>query len=316
MTKKYQSIILIFVLFSSLSAGLTQAQPELGNWELGIEYPEDDSNNSFIISKTGQVSISFFVDNSQFVDIEVEFEYEIPFEGESSGPESEIISSGENKSFTLVVSNINVFEYAAESKDILKITANLVSRAGIAVIIPENQEKSADLKIPTIYSLEADILDPIGPMNAGTDMILRVNVVNVGNVKDRVGDLEISDNCPLLTLDNGLDSLMTTEINLGGTAMADLKITASESHPEKKCRIEIAVYSNGAMNAGSSEISEDDTTVTVEPPLSNPSTDPDEPEDPENPIEVVSSNLPAPGLFIVTIGIFGALIATKKKTIE
>jgi len=49
MTKKYQSIILIFVLFSSLSAGLTQAQPELGNWELGIEYPEDDSNNSFII---------------------------------------------------------------------------------------------------------------------------------------------------------------------------------------------------------------------------------------------------------------------------
>jgi len=313
MTKKHQSIILIVVLLSSLSAGFTQAQPELGNWELGIEYPGDDSNNSFSISKMGQVSITFFVDNSQFVDIEVEFEYEIPFEGESSGPESEMISSGENKSFTLVVSNIDVYEYAAESIDILKITANLVSRAGIAVIIPENQEKSADLKIPTIYSLEVDILDPIGPMNAGTDMILRVNVVNIGNVKDRVGDLETSDNCPLLTLDNGLESLMTTEINLGGTAEADLKITASESHPEKNCKIEIAVYSNGAMNSGSSEITEDETTVTVEPPLSKPGTNPDDPDDPDDPMEVVSSNLPAPGLLIVIIGIFGALITTKKE---
>jgi hypothetical protein len=30
-------------------------------------------------------------------------------------------------------------------------------------------------------------------------------------------------------------------------------------------------------------------------------------------MEVVSSNLPAPGLLIVIIGIFGALIATKEK---
>jgi len=103
---------------------------------------------------------------------------------------------------------------------------------------------------------------------------------------------------------------MTTEINLGGTAEANLKITASESHPEKNCRIEITVYSNGAMNAGSSEITEDETTVTVEPPLSKPGTNP---EDPEDLIEVVSSNLPAPGLLIVIIGIFGALIATKEE---
>jgi hypothetical protein len=67
------------------------------------------------------------------------------------------------------------------------------------------------------------------------------------------------------------------------------------------------------MNAGSSEISEDETTVTVEPPLSKPGTNPEDPEDPEDPMEVVSSNLPAPGLLIVIIGIFGAFIATKEE---
>ena len=46
-------------------------------------------------------------------------------------------------------------------------------------------------------------------MNAGTDMILRVTVTNTGNIRDKVGEIDLSDNCPLMTLDNGLDRLLT-----------------------------------------------------------------------------------------------------------
>ena len=94
----------------------------------------------------------------------------------------------------------------------MKITASLVSRAGIAVLYLKIKKSLADLKIPIIHSITVDIADPAGPMNAGTDMILRVSVTNTGNIKDKVGEIDLSDNCPLMTLDNGLDKLLVTDL--------------------------------------------------------------------------------------------------------
>ena len=90
-------------------------------------------------------------------EIEVSFVYEIPFDGEGDGPESEKIQAGENETFTLTIENIDVFDFAANSVEEMKITASLVTRAGVQVLIPENQEAMADLKIPTIYSILVDI---------------------------------------------------------------------------------------------------------------------------------------------------------------
>ena len=132
-------------------------------------------------------------------------------------------------------------------------------------------------------------------MNAGSDVILSVTVTNSGNVQDKVGEVEVSDNCPLLTTDNGLDSLMTSNIAPGQAVEANLIATASESHPRRNCKIEVSVSSNGAMNSSGSEIAEDDTTVTIEPPLAEPDED-DDPGGDSDPVEVVSSSLPAPGL--------------------
>ncbi len=95
-----------------LSAGvalllLTCAAPvqgQLGSWELGIDYPQDNEDMPFSVGTDGGVSIQFFVNNEELVDIGVEFDYEIPFGGEDDGPESETIGAGDNKSFTLTVS--------------------------------------------------------------------------------------------------------------------------------------------------------------------------------------------------------------------
>ena len=242
------------------------------------------------------------------MDIVVEFEYEIPFEGEADGPESETIGSGENKSFILSVSGIDVWSFAADSKEQFTIRANMVSRAGLPVGLPgENRESSGELRIPTIYSLEIDISDPVGPMNAGSDAILRVSVVNHGNVQDKVGDIEVTDNCPLLTTDNGLDSLMTQNIASGQTIEADLVATASESHPRRNCKVEVSISSNGAMNSGEASVVSDDTTLTVEPPLQNEEDNSGGNEDgnSESVTEVVSTSLPSLGFvqIVVTLAV-------------
>ena len=304
-----------------LSAGvalflLTCAAPvqgQLGSWELGIDYPQDNEDVPFSVGTNGGVSIQFFINNEELLDIGVEFDYEIPFGGEADGPESEIIEAGENKSFTLIVSGIDVWSYAADSKEEFTISATLMTRQGIPIGLPgEGQEAVGDLKIPTIYSLEVDISDPVGAMNAGSDVILTVTVTNKGNVQDKVGEVEASDNCPLLTTDNGLDSLMTSNIGAGQSAEANLIATASESHPRRNCKIEVSVSSNGAMNSGGSVIADDDTTVTVEPPLVADEENND-PEDTSNPVEIVSSGLPAPGIAtLICVLAIASLVAPRR----
>jgi hypothetical protein len=304
-----------------LSAGvalffLTCAAPvqgQLGSWELGIDYPQDNEDVPFNVGINGVVSIQFFVNNEELADIGVEFDYEIPFEGESDGPESETIGAGDNKSFILTISGIDVWSYAADSREEFTISATLISRAGLPIALPgEVQEVVGDLKIPTIYSLEVDISDPVGAMNAGSDVILTVTVTNRGNVQDKVGEVEVSDNCPLLTTDNGLDSLMTSNIGAGQSAEANLIATASESHPRRNCKIEVSVSSNGAMNSGGSEIADDDTTVTVEPPLVADEENND-PDDTDNPVEIVSSSLPASGITTLICVLAAASLVTSRR---
>ena len=53
-------------------------------------------------------------------------------------------------------------------------------------MIPETQEKTGDLEIPEIFQLNVDIADAVGPINAGTDTVLRVTVTNKGTARDKI----------------------------------------------------------------------------------------------------------------------------------
>ena len=301
MNKVICIVVSLFVLTSLTTISSAQEQPELGNWELGIKYIADDDSMPFLLNEDGERVIEFYVHNTQMFEIEVSFTYDIPFDGEDDGPESEKIQAGENETFSLAIENIDVYNFAANTEEEMKITASLVTRAGVQVLIPENQEAIADIKIPTIFSISVDIDDPVGPMNAGTDMILRVTVSNNGNIKDKVGEIDLSDNCPLMTLDNGLEKLLITDLEKDQSTSADLKITASQSHPRKNCKLEITVHSNGAMNAGSSKITDDETSITVEPPLSKPTENEDDTDDEESITEVVDTNLPSSGISAILL---------------
>ena len=73
----------------------TTVNAQFGSWELGIEYPQDNEDVPFEVRQDGTASVVFFVSNEELLDIVVEFEYDIPCEGEGDGPESETIGAGE-----------------------------------------------------------------------------------------------------------------------------------------------------------------------------------------------------------------------------
>jgi len=293
------------MLLPVLPGVVAQPEPSIGNWELGIDYPKEDDSNPFVVSIAGSTLINFWVANDGLFNIKVTFEYEVPWDAQFSGPESATIGPGANTSFSMMVAGIDVYSIDAMTKDAFTISANLEERSGIPAVIPENQEKTGDLEIPEIFQLNVDIADAVGPINAGTDTVLRVTVTNRGNARDKIREIDISDDCPLLTTDGGLDVLLSRNIEKGASTTADLKVMVSESHPKRNCRIEVTIASEGADGA---QLSTDFTRVNVEPPPTQQN-DPDDPEDSTDPVEVVTSNLPAPGLSVVLSILIGALIA-------
>ena len=303
--------LFVISLLVPLSPAMGQ---ELDSWELGIMYPNEDADNPFEVSKDGKVKVEFFVENSGFVEITVEFDYDIPFGGEHDGPEGDTIPAGTNETYDLEISGIDVFSFEARKIETFSITATITERQGVPDPLNTQQNEEGDLIIPTIYDLRIEVGDPIGPMNAGSDTILRVIVTNTGNVQDKVGDVQVSDDCPLLTTDNGLDSLMVGNIAPGKKAEGDLRVSASESHPRRHCDITVTVSSNGAMNTGGSVVVSDESRVSVEPPLRE-----SEPEDSdgenEGTVESVKSNLPAPGLISsIASVLFGFPMGRREKS--
>ena len=287
-------------------------QPSPPGWDLGIDYPQEDENEPFKLNNGGSVIVSFFVSNDELLPITIDFTYEVPFEGDFDGPESETIGAGNNKSFSLMIMNIEVGDFSAEVTEEFSITGTLVARGSVPQLIPDSRDGLGQLQIPTIHSLKATLSEPVGPMNSGSDMTLTLEVKNLGNVADRVGSVEVSDNCPLLATDNGLDSLTAKDIPIGGQIQGSLIVTASESHPQRNCDVEVTISSNGATNSGGSEMSESNVRVSVEPPPINQE-DPESPDGNEDIIdEVVSSNLSFVGILPIVSVILLASMNKKR----
>jgi len=304
-------------LFLLTTIPSVQSQGDIYPWDIEIEFENDDSSDPFDISEDGKATITFTVSNNGFLSMDLEFEYEGPFQGTYTGPSDASIPANSNESFQLEVTKIKVLDFPAKTQEDFLITAKVISLQGTPQISPSSKDAEGKLIIPIVYSLDLEIADPVGPMNAGTAVPLRVSVINIGNIEDRVGDIDISDNCPLLTPNNGLDSLMTKNLNPGQTAQADLELTASESHPKRTCKVEISIASNGAMNTGaSSSLSSAEVQVTIDPTLSDNTDTVDSVDDTTTTTEVVGSSLPSSGLVSIILCVLSALVFTRRNNVQ
>ncbi|MDG1540363.1 MAG: hypothetical protein P8Q46_02280 [Candidatus Thalassarchaeaceae archaeon] len=302
MSSRFASILLGAILTLSFFSAAPSSAQELESWELGINYPGEDSTNPFLLSDEGSAKVEFFVENSGLTEITVEFEFDIPFSGEHEAPEGETITAGSNESFDLKISGIDVLSQDAEKKEKFSITATITARQGIPDPLSSPQNREGDLEIPSIFDLALEITEPFGPMNAGSETILTVTVTNNGNAQDGVGEVDVKDDCPLLSTDNGLDSLLSGNIEAGKEKDANLKVTASESHPKRHCDITVTVTSKREMNGGGNAIAEGEVRVTVEPPPTGDSSSSNQGDGSSSSEDSIESNLPAPGV-IVTISV-------------
>jgi len=313
MSSRVSSMLLGVILALSLFSATPTTAQELESWELGINYPGEDSTNPFLLSSEGSAKVEFFVENSGFTDITVEFEFSIPFSGNHEAPEGETISAGSNESFDLKINGIDVLTHDAEKKEKFSITATITARQGVPDPLSSPQNREGDLEIPSIFDLTVDIAEPFGPMNAGSDTILTVTVTNNGNAQDGVGEVDVKDDCPLLSTDDGLDLLLSGNIEAGKEKDADLRVTASESHPKRHCDITVTVTSKREVSEGGNAMAEDEVRVSVEPPPSEDSGSSSQEGGGSSTEDSVESNLPAPGIIVTLSGFLVALIFPREE---
>jgi len=313
MSSRVSSMLLGVILALTLFSATPTTAQELESWELGINYPGEDSTNPFLLSSEGSAEVEFFVENSGLTDITVEFEFSIPFSGNHEAPEGETISAGSNESFDLKISGIDALTHDAEKKEKFSITATITARQGVPDPLSSSQNREGDLEIPSIFDLAVDITEPFGPMNAGSDTILTVTVTNNGNAQDGVGEVDVKDDCPLLSTNDGLDLLLSGNIEAGKEKDADLRVTASESHPKRHCDITVTVTSKRGMGEGGNAIAEDEVRVSVEPPPTEDSGSDSQEGEGSSTGDSVKSNLPAPGIIVALSGLLGALIFPREE---
>ena len=312
MNSKFLVLIMATTLLMPFaSTAVAQPEPTLPDWKLGIFY-EDDESTPFMVENNGEVTLDFWIDNQNPYSIMLELEYEVPWGAKNNGEGNVSLDSGETVTYSLTISDIDVFSIAAKSEEPFTITATLQERGGVpAMGLEQPKEVSGDLEIPEIFDLKIEIDDPLGPINSGTEYILKVTVSNEGNSQDKASEIEVTDDCPLLTTDDALQAITSRTLESGAKTEANLKISASESHPSRSCKIEVTVKSNGAAGT---QLSTDNTRVNIESSPQNQD-DSEENNDDENesPTEIVSSNLPAPGLSIIFSILIGALFSISSR---
>ena len=231
-------------------------------WEIGIESPQD-TEPIFQLGLDGEVSVKFWIDNQNLAAINLDIEFDIPFDGSVNGPETVEIGAQSNKSFEFTIHQIDVSEFAASQSDRFIVTGTVTGYAGLPLTTGgDSKDGEGNITIPMVVDLTIDLAEPTGPLNAGTISSLEVIVRNEGNAVDSVYKVTVTDSCPLLDV-GGAEELESVAIEMGNNLTQILNISTSDSHPTKNCVIEISIQSRGDIDAGRSQTADsDESTVS------------------------------------------------------
>jgi len=238
-------------------------QPDIpAGWEIGIDTPQD-TEPTFEIGLDGEVSVKFWIDNQNMLSINLDIEFDIPFDGSVNGPETVEVSGQTNKSFDFTIKQIDVAAFAANQRDRFVVTGTVTSYNGIPTTGGDSKDGEGNVTIPMVVDLTIDLSESNGPLNAGTTSSLEVIVSNQGNAVDSVYKVTVTDSCPLLEV-GGAEELESIAIEMGDNLTQILNISTSDSHPTKNCVIEISIQSRGDVDAGRSQTADsDESTLSI-----------------------------------------------------
>ena len=268
-------------------------------WEMGLVYDDEASEDDPFEIEEDETTIRFWIRNDNLVgDIEIALDYDSSSDATLAGEESVTVGSGSNDTFTLKLSDIDVWNIVAGTVFEFEIDGDLTSWGVTPFPVPiSSQSIDGEIIVPMLHRWDVDIIEIEHPINAGTEFNLHVDFKNMGNTADSFTSATIEDDCPVLTVDDEpLQSMEGVISQPGIVNTVSLVFDASSTHPTRKCEIEIQIRSTGVMNGGLGDsVNEDETDVQVEARPVGAQQDQDDAnvgndDGPQNQEEVTSNN--------------------------
>ena len=270
MQVRVMGFVLSTIMLLALIPTPCEAQdvPVPAGWEMGLVYDDGVSEDDPFTIEEDETTIRFWIRNDNLVgDIEIALEYESSSDATLLGEESVTVGSGSNDTFTLKMSDIDVWNIAAGTTFEFEIDGELTSWGVTPFPVPvSSQSIDGEIVVPMLYRWDVDIVEIEHPINAGTEFNLHVDFKNMGNTPDSFTSATIEDDCPVLTVDDEpLQSMEGVTSQPGIVNTVSIVFDASSTHPTRKCEIEIEIRSTGVMNGGLGDsVNKDETDVQVD----------------------------------------------------
>ena len=301
MQVRLMGFVLSSIMLLALAPISSEAQdvPMPAGWEMGLVYDDGASEDDPFEIEEDETTIRFWIRNDNLVgDIEIALDYDSSSDATLAGEESVTVGSGSNDTFTLKLSDIDVWNIVAGTVFEFEIDGDLTSWGVTPFPVPiSSQSIDGEIIVPMLHRWDVDIVEIEHPINAGTEFNLHVDFKNMGNTADSFTSATIEDDCPVLTVDDDpLQSMEGVISQPGIVNTVSLVFDASSTHPTRKCEIEIQIRSTGVMNGGLGDsVNEDETDVHVEARPVGAQQDQDDAnvgndDGPQNQEEVTSNN--------------------------
>ena len=270
MQVRLMGFVLSTIMLLALIPTPCEAQdvPVPAGWEMGLVYNDGVSEDEPFTIEEDETTIRFWIRNDNLIgDIEIALEYESSSDATLVGEESVTVGSGSNETFTLKMSDIDVWNIAAGTTFEFEIDGELTSWGVTPFPVPiSSQSIDGEIIVPMLHRWDVDIVEIEHPINAGTEFNLHVDFKNMGNTPDSFTSATIEDDCPVLTVDDEpLQSMEGVTSQPGIVNTVSIVFDASSTHPTRKCEIEIEIRSTGVMNGGLGDsVNKDETDVQVD----------------------------------------------------
>ena len=272
MQRAWVGVILCTIALFGLPQGSVNAQeiPTPVGWEMGLVYTDGASEDNPFTLEEGETTIRFWIRNDNLAgDIDVALDYDSSSSATLTGEETVTVGSASNDTFTLKISNLDLWSIPSGTTYDFEIEGQLVSWGLAPIVAPvSNQNIDGEVTVPELYRWGVEITEIEHTISAGTEFNLQVDFRNIGNTADKLQSVTIEDDCPVLTsddenwFDNGLEGPL---IQPSETISSTIVFDASSTHPTRLCEIEITVRSTGVANGGLGDSSNrGETVVNVE----------------------------------------------------
>ena len=271
MQRAWFGVILCVVALFGLPQGSVSAQeiPAPVGWEMGLVYSDGASEDDPFQLEEGETSIRFWIRNDNLAgDIDVALDYDSSSGATLSGEETVTVGSASNDTFTLKLSNLDLWSVSAGTVYDFEINGQLTSWGLAPVVAPvSSQNIDGEVVVPELHRWQIEITEIEHKISAGTEFNLQVDFRNIGNTADKLQSVSIEDDCPVLSPDDEefTDELTGTLTQPKESISSSIVFDASSTHPTRLCEIEVTVRSTGVANGGLGDSSnKGETVVNVE----------------------------------------------------